>query len=186
MHVKVICLLSIFLLTGCCSTQKKHLSVDHKVATSSDVFAVVNLEPKSGSDVRGNAWFKKGSMGLEVKVKIFNATPGLHGIHIHEFGDCSAADASSAGSHYNPTHLVHGKPDPKKYHAGDLGNIEVGRDGSGTLDIVIPQAHFNPEFTDYSNVIGKSLVVHEKTDDLKSQPSGDSGDRIACGVIAKE
>lgn len=146
-------------------------------------FATAVLEPKSGSKAHGTAWFKKIKDGLQIIVAINNVEPGLHGIHIHEKGDCSAADASSAGEHFNPAHLSHGSPNPLMFHAGDLGNINIDTNGHGTLNLVIPTTNFHPDFLDWSGIIGKSLVLHSKADDLVSQPSGDSGSRIACGVI---
>lgn len=150
------------------------------------IFASVTLEPKSGSRAEGKAWLTKSDAGFQLVVSVQNVKPGKHGIHFHEKGDCSAPDASSAGAHFNPTKLTHGTPDPMKHHVGDLGNITVESDGTGVLNLVIGREVFHPGFTDWTELIGKSLVLHEKVDDLKTQPSGDSGDRIACGVVVKE
>lgn len=150
-----------------------------------DVIATAIIEPKSGSKAHGQAWFAKTNDGIQVFAIISNLSPGPHGIHIHEKGDCSAPDASSAGGHYNPAHLEHGTPDPRSYHVGDLGNIKANAQGVGVLNLTIPKAHFNPNFKDYSEIHGKSLVVHGGPDDLHSQPAGNSGNRIGCGVIRK-
>ncbi|WP_414698994.1 superoxide dismutase family protein [Oligoflexus sp.] len=112
--------------------------------------------------------------------QITGGTPGKLGIHIHEKGDCSAEDASSAGGHFNPTGNQHSGPHRQERHAGDLGNIPVEQDGSGLLKVDLPDLE---TFFDWSAIVGKSVVVHEKQDDLKTQPSGDSGKRIACGTI---
>jgi len=119
-------------------------------------------------------------MGNEVQVvaDIQNLTPGKHGFHIHEKGDCSAADASSAGGHFNPTHQHHGGPMTAEHHTGDLGNIEADASGKAHLDW-----KGKMQMSGADSIIGKSVVVHEKEDDLKSDPAGNSGARIACGVI---
>lgn len=150
-----------------------------------EVFAVATFEPKSGSKAEGRAWFTKSENGFHVVVKVSNVSAGPHGIHIHEKGDCSSADASSAGGHFNPTHLAHGTPNPRVHHVGDLGNIIIKEDGTGMLDLVIPTESFHKGFPDWTHIIGKSLVLHAKADDLVSQPAGNSGERIACGIITK-
>jgi Cu-Zn family superoxide dismutase len=107
--------------------------------------------------------------------------PGtVHGIHIHEKGDCSAPDASSAGEHFNPLGHAHGAPDANS-HVGDLGNITADAQGNAPLNITKAQASLVAGAS--TSIVGKSVVVHTKEDDLKSQPSGDSGDRIACGIV---
>jgi Cu-Zn family superoxide dismutase len=140
--------------------------------------ATAKLEPKSGSKVTGTVTFTKSGDDVEVTGDIQNLTPGKHGFHIHEKGDCSAADASSAGGHFNPTHQHHGGPTTAEHHTGDLGNIEA--DKSGTAHI-----HWKGKMslTGADSIIGKSVVVHEKDDDLKTDPAGNSGARIGCGVI---
>lgn len=150
------------------------------------IFASVNLEAKSGSNAHGKAWLTQSENGFQVVVSVANVTPGMHGIHFHEKGDCSAPDASSAGAHFNPTKMTHGAPNPHAHHIGDLGNIEINEDGTGVLNLVIDKTVFHPAFPNWSTLVGKSLVLHKNPDDLKSQPAGDSGDRIACGIVAKE
>jgi superoxide dismutase, Cu-Zn family len=141
--------------------------------------AAANLEPKSGSRVTGTVTFTKTGNEVQVVADIQNLTPGKHGFHIHEKGDCSAADASSAGGHFNPTHQHHGGPMTAEHHAGDLGNIEADASGKAHLDW---KGKLNLSGTE--SIVGKSVVVHEKEDDLKTDPAGNSGARIACGVIA--
>lgn len=151
------------------------------MARAQNTTAVAKLEPKSGSQVTGTVKFVKSGDEVHVTADLQNLTPGLHGFHIHEKGDCSAPDAASAGGHFNPTHQHHGGPDTAERHAGDLGNIEADASGKahlhwmGKLDLSGP-----------TSIIGKSVVVHEKADDLKTDPAGNSGARIACGVIAAE
>jgi len=147
----------------------------HHAATS----ARAMVSPLSKGRVRGVAEFSGPDCGCStrVSVQLSGLTPNqLHGIHIHENGDCSALDGSSAGGHYNPTGAAHGGPESDAHHSGDLGNIMARADGQATLEI-------NLERVAVSSLVGRSIVVHANPDDLKSQPSGNSGDRIACGVI---
>ncbi|HET9417704.1 MAG TPA: superoxide dismutase family protein [Chthoniobacterales bacterium] len=140
--------------------------------------ATATLEPKSGSKVTGTVAFSKTGAETRVVADIENLTPGKHGFHIHEKGDCSAADASSAGGHFNPTHQHHGGPAGTERHAGDLGNIEADASGKAHLDWTGKLS-----FSGSDSIIGKSVVVHEKEDDLKTDPAGNSGARVACGEI---
>jgi Cu-Zn family superoxide dismutase len=140
--------------------------------------ASARLEPKSGSKVTGMVSFSKVGDEVQVVADIQNLTPGKHGFHIHEKGDCSAADASSAGAHFNPTHQHHGGSTGAERHAGDFGNITADASGKAHLDW-----KGKLSLTGTDSIIGKSIVVHEKEDDLKTDPSGNSGARIACGVI---
>ena len=142
------------------------------------------IEPKSGSKVTGDVELAQGSDGkVTVTVHVENATPGDHGVHLHEKGDCSAADASSAGGHFNPASEQHGSPTGTHHHAGDLGNIKIGADGKGTLSLTVTGLTVDNGAT---GVIGRSLVVHEKADDMATQPSGNSGARQGCAVIAAQ
>jgi len=140
--------------------------------------ATATLEPKSGSQVAGTVTFTKTGDEVRVVADVQNLKPGKHGIHIHEKGDCSAADASSAGGHFNPTHQHHGGPMTAEHHTGDLGNIEADASGKAHLDWKGKMS-----LSGADSIIGKSIVVHEKEDDLKTDPAGNSGARIGCGVI---
>lgn len=162
------------------TTAKASAAVD-KPPVNGELFATANLTPKSGSNAVGTASFFKILDGIKVVVNVQNVSAGFHGLHIHETGDCSAPDAKSAGGHYNPAAHPHGSPDPAKYHAGDLGNINIDEEGNGVLVLEIV-SDVNHD-ADWAKIVGKSLVLHNKADDLVSQPAGDSGDRIACGVI---
>jgi Cu-Zn family superoxide dismutase len=143
-------------------------------------FAEATLAPKSGSKVTGTVLFNHTKNGVQVIASVTGGTAGRHGIHIHEKGDCSAADASSAGGHFNPTGAPHSGPTASARHVGDLGNITIKKDGVGYLTLDLPPVN---GFTDWNQIIGKAVVVHAKVDDEKSQPAGAAGDRIACGVI---
>jgi Cu-Zn family superoxide dismutase len=140
--------------------------------------AAAQLEPKSGSKVTGTVTFTKVGDEVQVVADIQNLTPGKHGFHIHEKGDCSAPDAASAGAHFNPTMKHHGGPMTLEHHAGDLGNITADASGKAHLDW-----KGNLSLNGKDSIIGRSIVVHEKEDDLKTDPSGNSGARIACGAI---
>jgi len=138
------------------------------------------LHPTTGNKVSGTVTFTPVASGVQVHAEITGLSPGKHGFHIHEFGDCSAADASSAGAHFNPTNQPHAGPDVAARHEGDMGNIEADASGNAKLDYVDHQISLAE---DAKSAIGRSVVVHAKPDDLKTQPSGDAGARIACGVI---
>jgi len=140
--------------------------------------AVANLQPSSGSQVKGVVTFTKMGDDVQVVADVENLKPGKHGFHIHEKGDCSAADAASAGAHFNPTQKHHGGPMNLDHHTGDLGNIEANASGKAHLDW-----KGKLSFTGKDSIIGRSVVVHEKEDDLKTDPSGNSGARLACGAI---
>ena len=140
------------------------------------------LESRSGSKVTGQVTIKPMGDGVHVDVRVAGATPGKHGLHFHMTGDCSAPDAKSAGDHWNPTSEAHGAPTAPPHHAGDLGNIEVGADGTGTLSIHLPGLTIEPGD---KSVMGKAVIFHEKEDDLKTQPTGNAGARQACGVIVE-
>lgn len=145
-------------------------------------FARATLLPKSGSDVTGTVDFAKTPRGLLIRVYASGLGAGKHGFHIHENGDCSAADAASAGAHFNPSAEGHAGPDAKAHHFGDFGNIVADRNGSSQTEVTIKNPSSN-RFKSWNEIVGKSIVIHEKADDLKTQPAGDSGKRIACGVI---
>jgi Cu-Zn family superoxide dismutase len=144
---------------------------------------VAVLEPTEGNDVRGRVAFIEIEDGIRIVAEISGLDAGLHGFHVHETGDCSAPDASSAGGHFAPGGTPHGAPDapPAERHAGDLGNLEAVADGTARyerVDSAIRLAGPN-------SIVGKAVVVHAGEDDLTSQPSGDAGSRVACGVIER-
>jgi Cu-Zn family superoxide dismutase len=156
------------------------LALSIAACSSGHKTAVATLQPKSGTQVTGTATFTQKDGGVEVVVNAKGLPPGKHGIHVHEKGDCSAADASSAGGHFAPAGGQHAGPTAPNRHAGDLGNIEAGADGSATLTITTDKLSVG---SGDANVIGRALVIHGDADDLTTQPSGNSGGRIACGVI---
>jgi Cu-Zn family superoxide dismutase len=139
------------------------------------------IESRSGSTVTGYASFTEMPDGsVKVIVDIANAPPGTHGLHVHEKGDCSDPEAKSAGGHFNPTSMPHAGPMDAQHHAGDLGNIEIQANGKGRLEISTTMLTVKPG---PNSVVGKAVIFHEKADDLKSQPTGDAGGRLGCGVV---
>jgi superoxide dismutase, Cu-Zn family len=142
--------------------------------------AIAVLHPTPDNKVNGTVTFTEEADGVRVQVDLTGLTPGKHGFHVHEFGDCSAPDLASAGGHFNPTNKPHAGPDDAERHVGDMGNVEADASGAAKLEYV---DHEISLANDQRCIIGRSVIVHAKADDLKSQPAGDSGSRIACGVI---
>lgn len=144
--------------------------------------AFVTLSATEGNTAAGELRFTVDGQGLRVMGTMTGLTPNSrHGIHIHENAGCIAPDASSAGGHFNPLGNPHGAPGPGT-HVGDLGNINANHAGVAYIDIRAPRATLNRAAA--TNITGRAVIVHANPDDLNSQPSGNSGARIACGVIA--
>lgn len=142
------------------------------------------LASRSGSLVHGTATFRDRQGKIEMHLTIEGAEPGVHAVHIHDTGDCSAADAMSAGGHWNPTAENHGKWGSAAFHRGDIGNVEVGADGKGTITLYTDKWTIGG--TAASDILGHALIVHAKADDFTTQPTGNAGGRVACGVIEKK
>ena len=138
------------------------------------------IEPRSGSALAGFVTLKKRSGVIKVFLNVLNAPPGDHGVHLHQYGDCTASDASSAGPHWNPENHLHGAPTDTS-HLGDLGNLHVDASGRGLL--VFSSAAFSMGDGTEFDIVGRALVIKELPDDLTTQPSGNSGLRIGCGVV---
>lgn len=137
-----------------------------------------------GSTLIGSVAFMETAEGLQVEVSVANVPEGKHGFHIHEKGDCSD-EGKAAGGHYNPANVKHGlmaQEGPQHAHAGDMGNIEVASDGTGTLSVFLPGIYLVGK---EPSVAGLSVILHEKEDDF-SQPTGNAGGRIGCGIIMIE
>jgi superoxide dismutase, Cu-Zn family len=141
--------------------------------------AMCTLSPASNSQVKGWVQFTQMNGYVVVEGEITGLTRGKHGFHVHEKGDCSAPDASSAGGHFNPTHMEHGAPTSRIRHVGDLGNIRADKNGTAKFkfrDKII-------QLTGEDSILDKSLILNADPDDMKTQPSGNAGKRVACGVI---
>lgn len=143
----------------------------------------VPIEARSNSQLKGTASFTEVDGGVKVSIQVTGAPAGAGqiAVHVHEKGDCSAPDAKSAGDHYNPENHPHGLPDAPARHLGDLGNITIQADGSGTHEIVAKGANLKKDAP--NSFVGRAIIVHEKRDD-GGQPAGNAGARIGCGVIA--
>jgi len=143
------------------------------------VKAVAVLNPTQGNTAQGVVTFTQEEGGVRVVAKLSGVPKGVHGFHVHEFGDCSAADATSAGGHFNPTAMAHAGPTAEKRHIGDLGNITADDKGNATLDYV--DKHL--AMSGAHSIIGYAVILHANPDDFTTQPTGNAGGRIACGVI---
>lgn len=151
-------------------------------AAASSAPLIVAIEPRSLSKLKGTATFEAISGGVRVTLDVTGAPAGKHGAHIHQKADCSAKDGKSAGDHFNPEGHEHGLPPTEHRHLGDLGNLEVGKDGKGHLEITIAGANLTPG--DKMSFLDRGIIIHEKVDN-GGQPSGNAGNRIGCGEIKR-
>jgi Cu-Zn family superoxide dismutase len=148
--------------------------------TASTPKAKAMLAPTAGNRAAGTVAFSPNGERIRVLATVTGLAPGAHGFHIHEKGDCSAPDAASAGGHFNPANKAHGNPAAGEHHAGDMPVLEADAAGSATLDVTLDGIAFG---TGANGIIGRSVVVHKDPDDYRTLPAGNSGARIACGVI---
>lgn len=170
-------------LSACATNTAQDREVDTTKPTGQkdQVMAVAVMSPTKDSEVKGQVTFLEETQGVRVTANLTGLSPGKHGFHIHEKGDCSAPDGSSAGGHWNPTGMKHGGPTSGEHHIGDLGNITANDEGVARFERVFPFLTFKGA----NSFLGKAVIVHQKADDLESQPTGDAGGRLACGVIEK-
>jgi Cu-Zn family superoxide dismutase len=160
------------LVAGCQSTPPQ---------PAEPLVATAVLKPTKGNKAFGEATFEQQGDKVHVLVNVQGLKPGAdHGFHIHEVGDCSADDASSAKGHFNPGGKPHGDPASAEHHAGDLPVLKAAKNGRAKLDATISGVTLAPGPT---SIAGRAVVIHADPDDYKSQPAGNSGARIACGVI---
>lgn len=141
--------------------------------------AQANLKPAKKQKTKGVVHFTQSGDKIKVEAMLEGLKPGPHGFHIHEKGDCSAPDFTSAGGHFNPVHKAHGGLEAAERHAGDLGNIIADSKGKAKLTIELSGLTIGGQ----NGILGKALIIHENADDFKTQPTGNSGGRIGCGVI---
>lgn len=150
-------------------------------ASKSALVAMVKLQPLGSSDVQGILRFEQQAGGVQITGNVEGLQPGkTQGIHIHEIGNCQAVDGSSAGGHFNPEHSAHGGLTSALSHLGDLGNIKADGEGYGELDIFKQRLQLGEGEL---SIVGRSVIIHADTDDLQTNPSGNSGARVACGII---
>jgi Cu-Zn family superoxide dismutase len=181
------CLIATF-VTGCaCSDSRKPVSkssneiaaLDSTKATAQDVkMATAKLKGLKDSNIQGVVTFTQQPDGVLIVGEIDGLAPGKHGFHIHEFGDCGK-DGAATGAHFNPTNKKHGGPDSPDRHVGDLGNLLADSKGHAHYEKLDKVISLNGK----DSIVGRSLVIHVDEDDFKTQPTGASGDKLACGVI---
>jgi Cu-Zn family superoxide dismutase len=142
--------------------------------------AVATLDPTAGNSAKGTIGFEQRGDKVFVDAKVTGLAPGAHGFHVHEKGDCSSSDGMSAGGHFNPTGKPHGNPASAEHHAGDMPALVADASGNATL-----QGEFAPMSVGggVTDIVGKAVMVHKDADDYTTQPTGNSGARVACGVI---
>ena len=165
-----------------CATKPPAAPAEAPGALSAADSAQANLAAASGSLVSGRVTLRPMGNGVHLTGTVGGFLPNsTHAIHVHEKGDCSAADASSAGPHFNPTGSAHGRASAPAHHAGDMDNVVAGNDGTVPLDIHLAGVTLGGGAA--NDIADRALVVHAGADDYTSQPAGNSGARVACGVI---
>ncbi len=176
MRYLLITLFSFLLLTACVQeeiVEEIYEGPDTEIAT-------VVIHPTEGNEASGVVTFTQTNEGVRVQAAITGlGSETLHGFHVHEYGDCRDSAAMSAGGHFNPTDMPHGAPTDTERHMGDLGNLPADENGVATVDFVDTHLKLNG----VHSIVGYAVIVHEQRDDLQSQPVGDAGGRIGCGII---
>lgn len=163
----------LLITVGCTQTVEKEVEVTNNFEHDELVATVM---PVGDSGVAGSVTFSEADDGVRVEGEFSGLEAGNHGFHIHEFGDCRAADGTSAGGHFNPAGNDHGAPTDEMRHMGDMGNIEANEEGMSTVSYVDGTITLE-------EILGRGIIIHAGEDDLTSQPTGAAGGRIACGVI---
>lgn len=172
-----IALLLIISFTTCMQEQER-TEVQTETISPDSLIAVIN--PTEGYEVEGIVTFSKNGDNVDVTATVTGLnSESKHGFHIHEYGDCSATDGTSAGGHYNPKNMPHGAPTDASRHMGDMGNLVTDEDGVATLEYTDTVIELNGPDT----ILGRGIVVHAGEDDFETQPAGNAGARIGCGVI---
>jgi Cu-Zn family superoxide dismutase len=166
-------LVALLSLAGCAGLQ-----------SSSDNAAVAELKNTAGQSV-GTARFAQAGNVVRIVVEARGLPPGPHGVHVHAVGKCDPPDFNSAGPHFNPLNKQHGALNPQGSHAGDLPNLTVAPDGTGRMETTTEQLSLGSGPLTVWDADGSALVVHANADDFKTDPTGNSGSRIACGVLVK-
>jgi len=142
--------------------------------------ATATVMGPDGSAIEGIVTFVQEGDEVRVIAGLKGAPPGTHGIHLHENGDCGGEGFANAGSHFNPDDAPHACPPTEPRHAGDFGNIEIKEDGTGQIEVKTRALTID---AGPNTVVGKAVILHSQADDCASQPTGDAGGRLACGVV---
>ncbi|MGH7859417.1 MAG: superoxide dismutase family protein, partial [Candidatus Binatia bacterium] len=174
--------LSIAMLAGCENAPRETASDSSGITgteAGTPLEAVAVLVPTEGNQTAGSLVFKRDGDEIEVSGEIAGLSPGEHGLHVHELGNCDCPDGECAGPHFAPGGEPHGAPTAEKRHVGDLGNVTAGEDGTAKVEVEDGVLALDG----VKSIIGRAVVVHAGKDDLTSQPSGNSGPRVACGVV---
>jgi Cu-Zn family superoxide dismutase len=168
-----------FMLMSCAQQQESEETTVVYQGPETKVATAV-IHPTEGNSIQGTVMFTETEEGVRVEAEVSGlGSQTLHGFHIHEYGDCRAADGTSAGGHYNPEGMEHGAPTDDERHIGDLGNLPSNEDGVATVDFVDPMLSLSGE----NSIVGYGVIVHAGEDDLVTQPTGAAGPRLGCGVI---
>ena len=146
--------------------------------------ASATLQATEGNSVAGSLEFTSVDGGVRVTGQVTGLQGGEHGFHVHENGDCSAPDASSAGGHFNPASTAHGRVGQGEHHAGDSDNISANAQGVATVDTLLQGVTLGDATG--TDIVGRGVIVHADPDDYTTQPTGNAGGRLACGVIAAQ
>jgi Cu-Zn family superoxide dismutase len=155
---------------------------EQKQLETTPAVATATLAATEGSTVSGDLRFEAMEGGVHVTGRLARLEPGsTHGFHVHETGDCSAPDGSSAGGHFNPMDTAHGRVGTPTHHVGDTDNVVADADGNAAVDNRLEGATLGDNTS--TDIVGKAVIVHAGADDYTSQPTGDAGARLACGVI---
>ena len=170
MLTRLVSLAAVAVLAGC-----SNMSLRSATATAV-------LAPTKGSQASGTVNFTEKGEKVLVEARVTGLKPGLHGFHVHEKGNCTAPDASSAGAHFNPGGSQHGGPGGGARHGGDLGNLQADSTGTAVYSAEIAGISLG---TGADSIIGRAVIVHANPDDLATQPAGNAGPRLACGLISK-
>lgn len=190
----IISTFTVLLFLGCKNDKKNSTDTENDTVTEQDMQAdentsdnnktvTIKLESKSNTQAGGAVTFTEENGAVRMTANLINLTSGEHAIHLHEKADCTAADGTSAGGHWNPTAQPHGKwDDAKGFHLGDIGNFTVDENGNGKVNFSTDKWCIGCG-DDKKDILGKSVIVHQGVDDFVSQPTGDAGGRVSCGGI---